>query len=333
MFYLFCHAFFKALLFLACGSVIHSTERQDVRELGGLTDKMPITSKTFAVGALAMAGLFPLSGFFAKDEILVVAQDYSIIVLVLLLASLPLTAMYMLRLYLLTFTGEARWAHLPAPVLQDADVAAQEDEHHADAHGTPAAAHAGEHGHHEPHESPPIMAYPLILLAFLAVIAGFIVFDFVGEAIGLGSGFLGAVEHVLIADLHHFHFDIPLAVLSSLLVVGGLAIAVWAWADEGEPAKQAGERFPFFYALFRNKFYIDDFYQWAINNLVLGMAKVIAFFDRAVVNDTGVNGAGWLATASGWLLKFQQTGKLPNYALAMILGVAVLAIVSFSVKG
>ena len=336
MFYLFCHAFFKALLFLACGSVIHSTERQDVRELGGLADKMPITSKTFAVGALSMAGLVPLSGFFAKDEILVAAQDYSIIALVLLLATLPITAMYMLRLYILTFTGEPRWAHMPEPALIDADVAAQDDTHdvtHDTAtHGAVTAGHDDHHGH-EPHESPPIMAYPLVLLAFLSAIAGFIVFDGVGEAIGMGSGFLGAIEHVLHEELHHFHFDWPLAIISSALVLAGLGAAAWAFSGEAEPSKQAAARFPFLYALFRNKFYIDDFYQWAINNIVLGFARVIAFFDRAVVNDTGVNGAGWLAKAGGWLLKYQQTGKLPNYALAMVLGVAVIAVVGFSVKG
>jgi NADH-quinone oxidoreductase subunit L len=124
-----------------------------------------------------------------------------------------------------------------------------------------------------------------------------------------------------------------MAIISSALVLAGLGAAAWAFSNDAEPAKQAAARFPFFYALFRNKFYIDDFYQWAINNIVLGFAKVIAFFDRAVVNDTGVNGAGWLAKAGGWLLRYQQTGKLPNYALAMVLGVAVIAVVGFSVKG
>jgi NADH-quinone oxidoreductase subunit L len=299
MLYLFAHAFFKACLFLGCGSVIHATEKQDVRELGGLAEKLPITSKTFLIAALAMAGLAPLSGFFAKDEILVVAESESFITLVLLLITLPITAAYMLRVYLLTFTGEPR-------------------DHHAYEHA---------------HESPPVMSWPLVALAFFAAIAGFVVFEGVGEAIGMGSGFLAAVENVLVADAHAFHFDWTLAIISTLLVVGGLAVAQKAWTGEQQLAKQAAATFPFFYRLFLNKFYVDEFYQWCINYIVLGLAKLIAFFDRTVVNDTGVNGSGFLASAAGFVLKFQQTGKLPNYALAMVAGVTVIAIVGLSVKG
>jgi NADH-quinone oxidoreductase subunit L len=299
MLYLFAHAFFKACLFLCAGSVIHATEKQETFELGGLKNKMPITHAAFLIGALAMAGLPPLAGFFAKDEILVAAQDFNFVVLILLLATLPITAMYMLRVYLLTFQGEPQ-------------------DHHAYEHA---------------HESPPVMSWPLIALAFLAAVSGFIVFDAVGEAIGMGSGILGAVEHVFTEELHHFHFDWPMAIISSVLVIGGLAVAYSAWSGEQALARQAGARFPFFYALFRNKFYIDDFYQWCINNVVLATGRVIAFFDRAVVNDTGVNGTGEVTEGFSFLLKLQQTGKLPNYALAMILGVTVIAVVGFSVRG
>jgi NADH-quinone oxidoreductase subunit L len=177
------------------------------------------------------------------------------------------------------------------------------------------------------------MSWPLILLAGLAVVGGFVVFDAIGEAIGLGSGFLGAVENVLVAEVHHFHFDWPIAIISSALVAGGLVVAVLAWSGEQSLAKQAGARFPALYTLFSNRFYIDNFYQWCINNLVLGLAKVVAFFDRVVVNDTGVNGPGQVADGLGWVLRFTQSGKLPNYALAMVLGVTVLAIVGLTVKG
>ena len=299
MLYLFTHAFFKALLFLGCGSVIHATEKQETTDLGGLAAKMPITGRTFAVGAMAMAGVVPLSGFFAKDEILVAAQDFSWAALLLILVSLPITAMYMLRLYLLTFTGEPRDRH------------------------------AYEHAH----ESPPVMSWPLVALAVLAVVSGFLVFEPIGKAIGVHSGFLGAVENVLVEEVHGFSLDWAMAAVSTLLVVGGLYAGYYAWSGAALPAKAAGERFPFLYRLLRNKFYVDDFYQWVINYVVLGLAKVIAVFDRAVVNDTGVNGAGEVTNGAGFFLKFQQTGKLPNYALAMIVGVAVLAIVGFSVKG
>ena len=299
MLYLFSHAFFKALLFLAAGSVIHATARQEFSGLGGLAAKMPITNRAFAIGAMAMAGLVPLSGFFAKDEILVAANNFSPAVLIVLLASLPLTAMYMMRVYLLAFTGKPRDAH----------------------------------AHEHAHESPPIMSWPLVALAALAVTSGFVVFEGVGEAIGLGSGFLGAVENVLIADVHGFEFDWAMAAISTVLVAGGLAAGIYAWSGDALPAKRAGERFPLLYQIFKNKFYVDDFYQWTINNVVLAFARILAFFDRVVINDTGVNGPGHVLGGLSFLLKFQQTGKLPNYALAMILGVVVLIVVGFSVKG
>jgi len=300
MLYLFCHAFFKALLFLGCGSVIHATEHQDVNELGGLRPKMPITSTTFFIGALSMAGIVPLSGFFAKDEILVQASDFNIGVLILILITLPITAMYMWRVYALTFLGEPK-------------------DHHVYEHA---------------HEQAPVMAWPLIALAALAAVAGFVVFEPVGEAIGLGQGFLATIENVLVADPEKFEFDWGMAVLSTILA-GGAVVIAWKyfWAGDAAPAKQAAQRYAFFHKLFLNKFYIDDFYQWCINNLVLALGRLIAFFDRAVVNDTGVNGPGEVTNGTGFLLKLTQTGKLPNYALAMIIGVVVLAIVSYSVKG
>jgi NADH-quinone oxidoreductase subunit L len=299
MLYLFCHAFFKALLFLGCGSVIHGTDRQDVNELGGLADKLPITSKTILVGALAMAGVVPLSGFFAKDEVLVAAQDSSTVWLILLLITLPITAMYMLRLYLLTFTG------------------------------APKDQHVYEHAH----ESAPVMTVPLIVLSVFAVVAGFVVFEGIGNAVGFGGSFISMVDNALAEMPHEFHFDVPMAVISSALVVAGLGGAMYFWKGEAAPARAAQQRFGFAHSVLANKFYVDDFYQWVINNVALGFARVIAFFDREVVNDTGVNGPGQLTSISGWILKRTITGKLPNYALGMTLGLAVLLIAGLVVKG
>ena len=299
MLYLLAHAFFKALLFLGCGSVIHATEKQEVEYLGGLAKKMPWTNITFIIGAMAMAGLVPLSGFFAKDEILVAAKDYSYLPFILILITLPITAAYMLRVYLLTFQGEPK-------------------DHHV---------------HEHAHEMPMNMTGPLLLLASLTLVVGFIVFEPVGKAIGLGQGFVGTLENVLTADTEGFSFNWPVAIVSSALVLGGLGAGMMAWTGEMALSKAAGAKFPFLYTLFRNKFYIDDAYQWVINVIVLGLAKTVAFFDRTVVNDTGVDGPGHVAAGSGWMLKLMQTGKLPNYALAMVLGVVVLAVVGFSVKG
>src|SRR5581483_4385356 len=139
MLYLFTHAFFKALLFLACGSVIHATEEQEVDKLGGLWSKMPITAPMFIIGALAMAGLIPLSGYWAKDEILVGVRHggLSDVVIITVLISLPITALYMIRVVLLTFFGPAKDAHV----------------------------------HEHAHESEPPMSWPLVLLGALAVVS------------------------------------------------------------------------------------------------------------------------------------------------------------------
>jgi NADH-quinone oxidoreductase subunit L len=298
MLYLFAHAFFKALLFLASGSVIHATEQQDISALGGLIRKMPLTGWTFVIGALAMAGLAPLSGFFAKDEILVEASHFSWVVFAFLFVSVPITALYMIRIVILTFFGVPR-------------------DHHAFDHA---------------HESPPLMSVPLLILAALAVVAGFVVFDPIGEALGWGYGFMGFVESV-IGDPHEFQFDWPIAIASTLAVIASLGLGVLIWRGDAVPAREARTRFPFLYSLFANKFYMDDLYQWNIDRMVLGFAKIIAFFDRAVVNDTGVNGPAEVTGGLSWVLKFQQTGKLPNYALAMILGVTIIAIIGFSVRG
>jgi NADH-quinone oxidoreductase subunit L len=241
----------------------------------------------------------PLAGFFAKDEILVAANDFNVGVLILILITLPLTAAYMLRVYMLTFLGEPK-------------------DHHAYEHA---------------HESPPVMSWPLIALAVLAVVAGFVVFEPIGKAIGLESGFLGFVDNVLVADVEGFSLDWPMAIISTVLVGGGLVFAWNAWSGEMALAKDMGARFPWAYTLARNKFYIDDFYQWVINNVILGLAKVVALFDRLVINDTGVNGPGQATSLVAYVLRYTQTGKLPNYALGMIVGIAVFVVAAFTVKG
>jgi len=177
------------------------------------------------------------------------------------------------------------------------------------------------------------MTVPLILLAGLTLVTGFIVFKPVGEAIGLGAGFTTTIENVLSAEPPEFSFDFFIAVISTAAVVVGLLIGFRLWSGAAEPGYELEASHPALFGTLRNKFYIDDFYQWCINKVVLGFAKVIAYFDREVVNDTGINGPGHAALGLGWVTKLTQTGKLPNYALAMGIGVAVLAIAGFAVKG
>lgn len=298
MLYLLAHAFFKALLFLACGSVIHATEEQEVDKLGSLWGKLPITGPAFLVGMLAMAGLFPLSGFWAKDEILVgLDHAHQTGALWLVILTLPITAMYMARVFILTFLGEPK----------------------------------DEHVYEHAHESAPTMTVPLIILAVLAVFGGFVVFEQVGEALGMESGFLGFVY-----NLHHgpeeFHIDWTLTIISISAVVLGLGLGWFFWSGQAKPAKVAGDFSPFGYKLLLNRFYIDELYQVIIDKVVLAFGFFIAWFDRAVVNDSGVNGTGEVTELAGKELKFYQTGKLPNYALAVVVGVIVIAIVAFGYR-
>ena len=300
MLYLFTHAFFKALLFLSAGSVIHATERQEVDKLGGLWSKLPITAPVFVVGALAMAGLVPFSGFWAKDEIIVGIRNGHLgnFPLALILISLPITALYMTRVVLLTFFGEPK----------------------------------DEHAYEHAHESAPAMTAPLVLLAVLACISGFVVFEGVGKALGFHSGWLGFVYN-LAEGPEKFHVNWGLAISSVVLVVAGLAGGVWLWSGEAKRAERAGAFSPLTYQLLLHRFYIDEVYQLAINYVVLAAGQAVAWFDRAVVNDAGVQGTGEATSFFGWLGKFSQTGKLPNYALAIVIGVVVIVLVAFGYRG
>ncbi len=296
MLYLLAHGFFKALLFLSAGSVIHATERQEVGELGGLSRRMPVTATVFALGAMSMAGLVPLSGFWAKDEILNVAGDnQNFVVYGLLMLSVFITALYMMRVTVLTFFGEPR------------DREAQEQAHDAE----------------------PVMTLPLVLLATGTVIAGFAAFDGVGEALGFPGGI---AKFVFVEEPEAFHFPWDVAVLSTLAAGAGLAAGLFIWSGAAEPARRAGEAFPLAYRVLKRKFYMDDIYQWGIDRVVLVLGGILAWFDRNVVNDTGVDGAGGLGVLSGWGMKFLETGKLPNYAMAIVTGVIVLAIVFMVVR-
>jgi NADH-quinone oxidoreductase subunit L len=300
MLYLFTHAFFKALLFLSCGSVIHATEEQEVDKLGGLWDKLPITAPVFLIGALAMAGLVPLSGFWAKDEILVGVRhgNLNTFVLIVTFISLPITALYMARVVLLTFFGKPK------------------DQHVYD--------HA--------HESAPAMTGPLLLLAALAVVSGFVVFEGVGKALGFHSGWLGFVYN-LAEGPEKFHVNWGISILSVVLVTLGLIGGVAIWGGEAEPSRRAAAFSPLGYRLLLNRFYIDEVYQWVIDRIVLAAGQVVAVFDRAVVNDAGVQGTGEATSFLGWMGKFSQTGKIPNYAAAIVIGVVVIAAVAFGYRG
>ena len=294
MFHLFTHAFFKSLLFLGSGSVIHATGQQVVEDLGGLWRKLPLTTVLFATGSLALAGVIPLAGFWSKDEILVELRDGAAFPFFILLGvTAALTAVYSTRLVLLTFFGRPK--------------------------NREAYAHA--------HESPRIMIAPMALLAVLAVISGFVALDGVGETLGFAGG-IGEVVFTQGHGGHAFELDRTVAFGATLSAVAAIGLGFIYWWGTAERAERAREWLPELHDLLVNRYYIDNLYQFGIDYVVLGFASALAYFDRWVVNETGVDGSAQGINFAGYRLKFVQTGRIPNYALAMALGVVVLALVA-----
>ena len=297
MFHLTTHAFFKALLFLCAGSVIHAVHSNDIRDMGGLARRMPVTALTCAVGALALAGIPPLSGFFSKDEVLVAVQASAPIahlvgaggrtlVLGAALATVFMTACYMSRLWLVVFAGGNR----------------------------------SEHGH-EPHESPPSMTGPLLALAALAAVAGAFNLPTLGHPLGrlLGEGEpLAAVP--------------ALAVGSVALGLAGIAVAVALYGLRLFDLSRVKAGWPL--ALYRgslHNWYIDAFYTRVVARGALLAADLFAWVDRHVVNGM-VDGVGWLAGRAGAALRRTETGQLQLYAYVIVSAATAVAVAFWAVQ-
>ena len=217
LFHLYTHAFFKALLFLGSGAVIHTMETvlhgravspNDMNYMGGLARRMPITAATFVIGALALAGVFPLAGFWSKDEILAgTLHGGHWVPFLVALVTATLTAFYMFRAAWLTFGGSPRW-HLAPMAADNSGEGAHEDE--SEGHDAHAEAH-------EPHEAPWTMWAPLVVIAVFAVIAGWI------NIPGLYTGF-GDVVHF--GEHHKEAFSLVLALVGSAAALIGILVAV-----------------------------------------------------------------------------------------------------------
>jgi NADH-quinone oxidoreductase subunit L len=298
MLYLFAHGFFKALLFLAAGSVMHATDQIDVVHFGGLRRKMPTTHWTFLIGAASMAGIIPLAGFWAKDEILAsLLHGQHILVFLITFATVVLSALYMARVYILTFLGSPR-------------------DHHVYEHA---------------HESGPLITVPLIILAVVAIIAGVVQW---GGPIMQALGFPGSFgEFVYAHEPEGFHIVPGLFIASMLAAVIGFAAGFRVWWPTTRPAEQWGAALRPLYTLFVKKYYMDDLYQWIIDHVILLVASIVAWFDRNIVNDSGVDGPAQMTGFAGSRLRFLQTGRLPNYALIIIVGVIVFIVIAFSARG
>jgi NADH-quinone oxidoreductase subunit L len=299
MFHLYTHAFFKALLFLAAGSVMHSMgDVIDMRRFSGLRRALPTTHWTFLCGAAALAGVPLLSGFWSKDEILAVlhrAGEHGphgwayTAVFVIATVTAGLTAFYTFRAYFLTFWGEERFP---------------------------------EEAGHYPHDAPPVMAWPLWILAACAV------------GIGLLEGptgwFAGYLHHTSgLVEVHEHGFEYGLMAISVLAVVVGIGLA-WLFYVQAKslPGKVAAAMGPFYRASL-DKLYFDEIFWAILVGPLRGIAWFASWFDRHVI-DSIVDGLAHVPKFFSWFPMWIQNGRLPGYALVMWFGLIVCML--FAIK-
>jgi len=340
IFHLMTHAFFKALLFLAAGSVIHAMGgEQDMRVMGGLRKKIPVTFWTMTAGVVAIAGIPPLAGFFSKDEILYQAfiSDNPLAKLLWFvgLVTAGLTSFYMFRLWFKTFFGAPRFAeHGHSHDLHAAHGAAIHARHDTKLvlEAEPEPAHGG-HAHGV-HESPWIMTLPLIILAILATVGGW-----VGVPLAFGGHnefehFLEPVFSTSVVTPEHVSFrgaEPILAIVSIVTALLGFLVAyLWYYRKPGTAAAVA-QRLQFVYNLLDHKYWVDEIYGRFIVAPLLGFSRIVLGYivDGGLVQGTGATLAGGTRGFS-WLVRRVQSGNIRSYAGWLALGAAaVIAVVVF----
>lgn len=298
IFHVMTHAFFKALLFLGAGSVIHSMhDQQDIRHYGGLKKYMPRTYLTFLIAALAISGFPGLSGFFSKDEILWYAYAQGNIVLWIIgVLTAVMTAFYMFRLVFLTFFGKERFSH--------------------DVH---------------PHESPSLMTVPLMVLAFLSVVGGYIGLPaiFSGEGGNLFESWLAPIftsaERKLEVYGSHTHSEeFLLMFVSVAAALGSIYFAYYVYTKRQDIAERTSQKLKGLYKLLLNKYYVDEAYEAAVvQPLQKGSETLLWKFTDSKIIDGVVNGSAALIDRTAGLIRRFQTGVAQFYALIMIAGIVI----------
>jgi NADH-quinone oxidoreductase subunit L len=333
MFHLTTHAAFKALLFLCAGSVIYGCHHeQDMRNMGGLRKLMPVTAWTFIIGSLALAGIFPLAGFWSKDAILATALHGSPVLFGVGVVVALMTACYMGRAYLMTFEGEYRGG----------------GHGHADAHGAPAPApafghggHAGDghgaahaaaadahHGGGTPHESPAVMTLPLCILAVLSVLVGFA---------SLPKGFAGTtepgvVEHLLVGEgapswfptIVEDKFNFGVAAGGTVAALLGIVIAWMFYGSRRWSIESFVATIGPIHKWIDNKFYFDDVYLWIVREVQQRFADLCGWFEKSVLVGTVVNGLAAFTRWCGRLVRLLLDGHLHRYVTLALFGIVVI---------
>lgn len=294
VFHVMTHAFFKALLFLGSGSVIHAMSgQQDIRFMGGLKSKLKITYFTFLIGCIAIAGIPPLSGFFSKDAILLSAFGHNKILYAIGVITAALTAFYMFRLLFITFFGGFRGT--------------EEQRHHV-------------------HESPAAMTVPLIVLAILSIVGGFVgvpeVFMHGGEKL---AAFLEPVVPAAAHDIEHSTEYILMGLTTAVAIVA-IVIAWMRYRNYREDQPSALGK------LFENKWYVDELYNNIIVKPLMGLGAVAnKYFERSGI-DALVNGVGRLVNYGGRQLRWLQSGQVGSYVLLMVVSMLLFFILQFFLR-
>jgi NADH-quinone oxidoreductase subunit L len=294
VFHVMTHAFFKALLFLGSGSVIHAMSgQQDIRFMGGLKGKLKITYLTFLIGCLAIAGIPPFSGFFSKDAILLSAFEHNKALYIIGLITAALTAFYMFRLLFVTFFGSFRGT--------------EEQRHHV-------------------HESPAAMTIPLIVLAVLSIIGGFVgipeLFMHGGEKL---SEFLAPVVPTAVHHVEH-STEWMLVGLTTAIAIAAILVAWVRYRTYKE--EQVGT----FGKLLENKWYVDEIYDAIIVRPVTAIGGVLNRFVERSGIDGIVNGVGRLVNYGGRQMRWLQSGQVGSYVLLMVISMLVFFVLQFFLK-
>ena len=306
IFHLMTHAFFKGLLFLGAGSVIHAVGgEQDMRKMGGLRSKIPWTFWTVTVGTIAIAGIPPFAGFFSKDEILWKAYQSNWVYWFVGLVTAFITSFYMFRMWFLTFFGEYKG---------DAD--------RHDSHGND---HGHGHGHGGVHESPMVMLVPLMILAILSIIGGWV---------GIGGRFehfLAPVFQTGVEAAHevepHSSMEEILMLISVAVSVCGLALAWLLYVKKPQLPKQIAEGMGSLYRAVFNKYYVDEFYaRLLVKPLLLGSTNILwKGVDQGVI-DAALDGSATGANEVSDSIRHMQSGNLRSYAGWIAAGAAAVIV-------
>lgn len=279
MFHLFTHAMFKALLFLGAGSIIHAVHSNDMKDMGGLRKHMPITHATFLIACLAIAGIPPLSGFVSKDEIITAVYNFSPGMGIWMTVTAGITAFYMFRLYYNIFWGK--------------DYQVQ--------------------GDRKPHESPLSMTFPLMFLALITVVGGFIPFGkFVTPA----------------RTAYSIHLDWKIATISVVVAIIGILLARMLYKKESSRPTELATKMSGLYKASYNKFYMDEVYMFITKKIIFnGISRPFAWFDRHVIDGT-LNGLAAVTVWTSEKTKRFQSGSLQWYAWVFLAGILLITMLA-----